>query len=230
MDYEDDVPYAESCRMAIDLGIHVNTIQCGGHGATTPVWKEIASKGEGGFFHVAQDGGAVLGATPHDERLAELSRELDGTRLWYGDKTEVEEAEKREKAGKDLAEKATASALAQRARFNSSAAGAKNCRGCNELVFEVTNKEVRLDEIDQEALPESLRALSAEEREARVRELAQKRAAIMKEIRAVDEKRQAWLRARAAERKEASLEQRIHAVARDQAADEGIALPRRPSF
>ena len=73
--------------LAADLGkdgIRVNAIQCGRDGSAADAWQRIADLGQGSYFQVEQAGGAVAIATPYDERLAELSAELDGTRLYYG--------------------------------------------------------------------------------------------------------------------------------------------------
>lgn len=85
MDYQNDLRYPETCLLAAKKGIIINTIQCGGHGSTTPIWEEIAALAGGAFFRVGQSGSAVLTSTPYDEKLACLARELDATRVFYGD-------------------------------------------------------------------------------------------------------------------------------------------------
>ena len=47
MDYQDDVPYAESVRRARSHGIVVNTVQCGSMTSTASVWQSIAVAGSG---------------------------------------------------------------------------------------------------------------------------------------------------------------------------------------
>ncbi|MCA9297419.1 MAG: VWA domain-containing protein, partial [Phycisphaerales bacterium] len=54
MDYEQDVPYVESCSKAAASGIIINTIQCGGQAETTPIWQEIARLAEGQYFAIEQ--------------------------------------------------------------------------------------------------------------------------------------------------------------------------------
>ena len=50
MDYQDDVKYAESCRLAARHGIVINTIQCGNLPETAEVWRNIAHLAEGTYF------------------------------------------------------------------------------------------------------------------------------------------------------------------------------------
>jgi Mg-chelatase subunit ChlD len=64
MDYKDDVKYQETCKKAVKKDIIINTVQCGSHGATTPIWQEIAKLGEGVYVQIAQSGGMVAVSTP----------------------------------------------------------------------------------------------------------------------------------------------------------------------
>ena len=59
MDYQDDVKYEKSCELAARAGIVVNAIQCGNMAATTPVWKDIATRAEGGYVAIAQTGASL---------------------------------------------------------------------------------------------------------------------------------------------------------------------------
>jgi len=84
MDYKDDIKYPQTCIRAAKAGIIINTIQCGQHKRTQPIWGDIAKRSEGNYFRVEQSGSAILASTPFDTELAELSRELDDTRIFYG--------------------------------------------------------------------------------------------------------------------------------------------------
>lgn len=77
MDYQDDVKYTDTVKLANDRGIVVNTIQCGNDPGTTPVWRDIAQRAEGRFFQVAQGGSTVAAVTPYDAELAGLSHEME---------------------------------------------------------------------------------------------------------------------------------------------------------
>ena len=82
MDYN-EVRYPEIVAYALKKGIVVNTIQCGGMSTTVAPWTQIASLGQGNFFQVDQAGGAVAYTTPYDDKIAQLSAQLDDTRLYY---------------------------------------------------------------------------------------------------------------------------------------------------
>ena len=51
---------------------------------TAKVWQEIAQRGQGKYFAIAQGGGVETIKTPYDERLSELGRDIGGTYMAYG--------------------------------------------------------------------------------------------------------------------------------------------------
>jgi hypothetical protein len=83
-DYNDGFDYRKVARHAHDLGIHINTIRCGGDRQTQLVWNEIASAASGEFASIDQSGGVMAIATPYDDQLAELNSRLVGTAIGYG--------------------------------------------------------------------------------------------------------------------------------------------------
>jgi len=194
MDYQNDVAYPESCRSAVKSDIIINTIQCGSFADTTPIWREIARLAEGRFFQVEQSGGALLPETPFDEELARLARELDDTRIFYGDADTMTAQNERVRNAAEIYEASSSAAQAQRATFNASFAGQKNLCGDRELVNDVKNKAVRIEEIKEEHLPENMRMMSPAERTAYLREKAESREVVQNKINMLSEKRQAFIK------------------------------------
>ena len=64
MDYQDDVKYPQTVAAALNKGIVVNTIQCGGETETLSVWRQIVQLSAGAYFQVEQGGSAIAIATP----------------------------------------------------------------------------------------------------------------------------------------------------------------------
>lgn len=230
MDYPDDVKYQTSCQKAAAQGIRVNTIQCGGHGATTPVWQEIARLGEGQFFRVAQSGGAALVTTPFDERMAALSRQLDAGRVFYGTVAEREAQEKRQRRGEALCEEASPSAMAQRATFNAGAAGTANFAGGQELLSDIEAGKVKLEALEAEALPEPLKPLSATARQQWVAEKLAERKALRKEIATLAGKRQDHIREQVKKSGKKALEDKLYEAVEVQAAEAGLTFEGGPAY
>jgi hypothetical protein len=84
MDYKDDVKYPETCKKAAERGVIVNTIQCGTDADCRKHWQEIAKLAGGRYVQIAQTGGVVVTATPFDDRLVEINKELAKSVLVYG--------------------------------------------------------------------------------------------------------------------------------------------------
>jgi Mg-chelatase subunit ChlD len=232
MDYPDDVKYPDTLKTARARGIVVNTIQAGNDPSARAEWQQIASLNQGAFFQVEQSGNAVAMATPYDESLAALSRDLDGTRMFYGSDDERRAARVKEDATGKLQTSASAASLAKRAEFNASAAGAKNAYGSNELVDDVSSGRVDLATLDAAKLPEPLRELKKEEQEKVVRANVEKREQITAQIGELSKQRQAFIADKLAASGGAkdSLDAKIYGAVKEQAAKKGLAYGDAPKY
>ena len=224
-EYAGEPNYPEILKTAAARGIVVNTIQCGDMPTTVAPWTRIAALGDGRYFQVEQAGGAVAFATPFDAELAELSAQLDDTRLYFGSDEEKAAMERKVGATRKLNEYASVSARASRGAFNAAAAGRENFLGDKELVAAVTTGEVDVAELEPEALPEALKPMAPAEQRAAIAELAGKREAITNRIRALAEERNAYLKSKVDEDGGAvdSLDQKLFDTVRDQAGEAGLA-------
>jgi Mg-chelatase subunit ChlD/ribosomal protein S18 len=194
MDYTNDVKFPETCKLAATAGIFINSIQCGVEGGTESIWREIAMKAEGRYFRVEQSGGAILAATPFDVKLADLAKDLDATRVFYGAKEVVAKQAERAKNAEAIYASASVAAQAQRCGFNASSAGCWNLAGgAKELVDDCINSRVKLAEIKEAELPDELKKLSAGGREKFLNERVTKRKEIQQQITDLSAKRQAHL-------------------------------------
>ncbi len=223
LDYQQDVHYEKSMKRAGRKGIFVNTVQCGQNSSTTPIWQEIARLGEGDFFKVNQSGGAVIASTPYDAEMAEISRKLDGTRLYYGKKDVRDRAEEKKKRSDKIASGASVAAQARRASFNTSASGRANFVGDSELLDDVLAGEVAVADIKEEELPVALKSMPKDKREVHVKAEIEKRAAYTKKLKDLTKKRQAFLKTEMEKSKAGGgLSQKVYDVVRKQATKEDI--------
>ncbi len=163
MDYRGDVKYPATCRDAVKRLIVINTVQCGGVAATTPVWQEIARLSEGSYVALAQDGNMQAMATPYDGEIAEVSAGIGRTLIAYG-KLEVQ-VEVREKAAK--AEAAPVSVAADRAVYNL-ASGGKAVQGAGDLVADLGAGTVDLAKLAKGDLPVEMQRMNLSEQRAYV--------------------------------------------------------------
>jgi Mg-chelatase subunit ChlD len=177
-DYAQEPDTLDTAAEAIKAGMVVNTIQCGADQTTQAVWQQIARRGEGQYFAIAQDGGVETVATPYDTRLSELGGKLGSTYLAYGGGAGAEgerfRADARERQVRtESAVAGAAPVVAQADRAVNKALNRDAYVG--DLLQSVENGTVKLDDVKAEDLPSDLQKLSAGERRKEVeRRLAER--------------------------------------------------------
>ncbi|MEW8693461.1 MAG: vWA domain-containing protein [Candidatus Thiodiazotropha endolucinida] len=224
MDYQDDVKYPQTLKVANARGIVVNTIQAGNSAPTRLVWSKIAQGGLGQYAQVSQDGNAVAISTPYDEKLATLSKKLDETRLYYGSDEVLEKKRQKLEAADKLHESASVASRARRATFNASKSGKSNLLGDSELVDDVASGRVELDAIKKDHLPSSIRAMAPPEQRAMITEKAKQRKVLQEEINELSAQRKEYLKQEVKKSGGAkgSLDHKLYSAIREQAGRSGI--------
>jgi hypothetical protein len=212
---------------AVRKGIIINTIFCGSSlDPVAPGWKEFARLGEGRFAAIDQDRGTVTIATPHDRELAQLSVKLNNTYCFAG------------KDGKALAENqlrqdnnALQLGVETAASRAMSKAGGLYRFGGQDLVERLANDpKFDVKKLAEKELPEELRKMKPEEREKHLKKLAAERTAIQKEINALADKRDVYIREEMKKRPAAAqraFDEAVRGTLRDQAKAKGIEVPKK---
>ncbi len=221
MDYPDDVKYPASLALAARQGVVVNTIQCGGLAETTPIWQEIARRGEGEFAVIAQNGGMVAMETPLDREIESLNHTLAATLLPYG-----EAAQKRGLFDKlEGAARAGASVVASRLSYLSKN-GATIVSSKGDLVDDLQAGRVRLEEIPRTALPEGMQNLSAPAAREFLDRKTRRREELQQQIDGLLERRETYLEEARKHRRASGLasgfDEQVIEMVRSQAAEKGI--------
>lgn len=224
MDYQDEIQYPEILSAARQQGIVVNTIQCGNLGDTRSKWQHIASLAAGDYFQVEQSGGAVAMSTPFDRKLADLSKELDATRMYYGDAETKRKQARKMDATEKLHDKASDASRARRAAFNVSESGKLNRVGEGDLVEDVISGRVKLEEVEAEKLPASISVMSPAGQLRAIQETAGKRKDLHSKIGELAEQRAEYLAKKVAEEGGArdSLDVQLYDSVRKQAKQKGL--------
>ena len=224
MDYQDDVKYPMTLRVAKEKGIVVNAIQSGQVGSTTPAWQQIAKLGAGQYFQVEQTGNAVAITTPFDEKIAKLSAQMDNTRLYYGTREEKEKQRRKLAATDKLHAASSVESRARRATFNASKSGIANFLGEGELVDEVSSGRVDLSSIDKVQLPAAMQAMAPEEQAKVISETAVRRNELKRQISKLTKERADYLDKKVEEAGGAkdSLDDQIYRAVREQAGKLGL--------
>jgi len=213
MDYKDDVKYPVTCKKAAEKGIIINAVQCGTSAECTKFWKDIASKAEGSFVAIPQDGGVVAIDTPFDKRLGELNAELGKTCLVCGTRARQEQLKQ---------QNADAIALDAPKASERVAYQAKNGQlNSFDFLDGIKQGKVKLEEIKKEELPEELKKLKTDkERKEYLDNLEKKRNELNKEVIELDKKRNDYVtkkQAELAKKGKGAFDQEVLSVLRNQA-------------
>jgi Mg-chelatase subunit ChlD len=227
-DYRDEEDTVVTAATAVQMGMIVNTIQCGSMAETTRVWQAIAQRGQGQYFAIAQNGGVQTIATPYDEQLGELATKLGGTYVAYGGGA-GEAGESYREASKSAADSTEAKV------YTSVARAAQAERALNkavnrvayvgDLLQNIENGSAKLESVKDEDLPADLRQLAPEARKQEVERRLSARREMRAQIVSLSKQRDEYI---AAERKkqnggkESGFDAAVSAALKAQLARKGI--------
>ena len=191
MNYDDDIKYTASCKIAREKDIRINTILAGRAQDTAQHWNTIANLAHGRYAQIEHDSGVQRAATPYDDDIAKLDREFASLMIDYGSKeTQLNQATRRSRSD-FIARSASPEAAADRALYNQTAAGGSNIFGEQELVSDLLDGRLSYDEVKAEELPESLQSKSQDELRALIEKNAARRAEIKAQLTELASKRAA---------------------------------------
>jgi len=192
MDYKQDTKFPDVVRMARERGIVVNAVQAGGARDTERVWREIAQRGDGRYIPIPQDGGRIVVIeTPWDTEIIELQERINGTVIPYGPRAQ------RNLIHQKTSQLAAAprSAATEMAGYLSKSAGRAGgaVTGRGDLVGDIAAGRQRLDSVKDDDLPDELRSLKLEQREAAIRTKTVERKALSERMAELVKKRDAYV-------------------------------------
>jgi Mg-chelatase subunit ChlD len=195
MDYRDDVKYPETCKLAQDRGIIINTVLCGSDAEAKRVWQDVCARAGGTFAQIAQDGGVKQIDTPYDKELAELNGKLLTTNVCYGEAKDRKAGEEKNLSAKALP--GAGGVAADSAGFRAKASRV----AANDLLDDLKEKKVKLEDVKEDQLPDDLKKMKPEERRARVEKLQTERDELKKRALELDKKRLEFIGKKQAEEK-----------------------------
>ncbi|MFK7767738.1 MAG: VWA domain-containing protein [Mariniblastus sp.] len=187
------VDYKDACKKAIESGVVVNTIHCGDYSAGVKGgWEQGAKLAEGEFLNINQDKKVVHIKCPQDEIIIKLNSDLNKTYLWYGTAHTRAACEMNQVAQDNNALRVGGGAGFGGGRGVTKASSLYQNFG-RDLVDTQAKDEAILSKLDSKLLPEKMQKMSAEERKAHLKKMADSRAEIKKKILEVAKEREAYL-------------------------------------
>ena len=190
-DYSNLPATEASSRSAARRGIIVNAIQCGNDGETTQAWRNVAQYGGGEYFAIAQDGGVDIAVTPFDEQLARLGEQMGATYMAYG----ASEKRMARQSAQVAMESSVAAAAPPAAIAERALNKALNDRAYDDsdLVQKAESGKLALPQIAAAELPDSLRQLAPEQRQAALDKAVAQRKTLRSQIVALSKQRDHYL-------------------------------------
>jgi hypothetical protein len=181
--------YKKAVKESITKGIIVNTIHCGDHQkGINEKWKDGALLADGSYMSINQNRKVQHIAAPQDKDIARLGQELNKTYISYGRKGGAAKA--RQKKQDSNAASVAPGSMTQRAVYKSSEA--YDTSGWD-LVDAEKKGKVKLEEMEEEALPEEMRKMDKKERKVYVEKQSKKRAEIQKKIQKLNAERKKYV-------------------------------------
>ena len=186
MDYQDDVKYTESCKLAASKGITINTIKLGNScREAIPHFKSMASCTNGEFLMLDQNAKDYVIATPYDFEINQLSRNIDDTRMYYGSSEEREYNYSKKVKSLAVYDSGSATANSARSEYKQSKAGQNAIYGTQEIINDYDKGELELEKLKDDKLPKELKGKSIAEKEHLIKELSNKRKGDNKKLKAL---------------------------------------------
>ncbi len=185
------VDYHVACKEAIDKGITVNTIHCGGESqGVAGGWRDGATIADGAFACIDHNRKIEIVAAPQDKEIAALNDALNRTYVPFGANGAEGQARQYEQ---DRNAAVNGSGV-----FGSRAASkvsAQYRNGSWDLVDAVAQGNVKVEEVKAEALPAEMQAMTPEQRKAHVESKNAERGRIQEQVKKLAAERDAFVAA-----------------------------------
>ena len=196
-----NVSYKQACTNAREKGIIVNTIHCGSFDeGIQGMWKDGADLANGEYMCIEQDRKTVFIASPYDDRISALNKELNETYVGYGS---LGKSKKQAQVMQDNNAQSYSKANYVKRAVSKSSHFYENSTW--DLVDASKKKDFKVDEIKESELPEELKGKSTLEKEAFIKAKAQERERIQKDIQTLNKKRMEYVAEKQKEAGEESM-------------------------
>ena len=222
-DQDPVVRYTAACSAAIGRDIMVNAIYCGNPAdELAPGWRDVALRADGHFASIDKDAGTITIVTPFDEELTALSASVNGTYVPFGEYGRRGWANQR---AQDL----NALGLNNEAAASRATMKARKLYVCDwDLVTACAEGTATLADLPADELPEVMREMTIEQKQAYLDDNSRKRAEIQQQIETVAKQRQDFITAELAKPQNdesKAFDFVLRQAIRDQATTAGFRFP-----
>lgn len=181
------VDFREACKQAKKQGVIVNTIHCGDYfQGKNDFWEEGALLTGGVYMNIDQDDKVVHIPTPYDDKIMELNQQLNTTYIGYGKKG-IQKLANQQIQDSNAANYGVANSRTR--------ALVKSKKAYKNTSWDLVDyaAENKIEEIEEEALPDELKPLTTNQRVEFIEKKRQSRIAIKRQLREYDKKVKAYI-------------------------------------
>lgn len=211
--------YQTTCKQALNKGITINTIFCGGfEEGVTGKWMDGAKLTEGSYMNIDMNKETVYIETPYDDEINALNNKLNDTYIPFGSLGYT-------KKSKQLAQDANAMSYSEANNVKRAISKSKHVYKNTswDLVDALQENKVEIEKIKETELPKEMQGMSVEEKKAYVDNKAKERKAIQNKIQELAKKRRAYVAEKQKESNGAlSLDASMIKAIKKQATDRGF--------
>lgn len=196
------VSFRESCALAKEKGVVVNTIFCGNYneGIRTE-WKTGADITGGNYMSIEQDRKTVYVPTPYDEKIDAMNDRLNSTYVYYG-------ASGYHKKENQLSQDKNAESYSRENKVERAVSKSSHAykNSSWDLVDAAKDNEKVIAEVKEDELPKEMRGMTVEQKRAYVKQKSEERRTIQLEIQSLNKKRLEYIAAHSQGNKDAMLD------------------------
>ncbi len=183
------IPYRNAVAKAKAAGITVSTIHAGSYEeGLNSGWQEGALLAGGDYMSIDHNQKIAHIPAPQDQRIAALNAQLNDTYVPYGSDGQVGKQRQLEQDANTGS--ISPALLAKRAK---SKAGRLYSNSQWDLVDAMQEENVKLESLDEKALPAEMSGMNKQQREAYIAEKADRRAQIKQEIAELSKARESYV-------------------------------------
>jgi hypothetical protein len=225
VDQDREVSLESVAERAKAKGVVINTIYCGSANHPEAAgWSAFAARSGGKYANIDQDRARaeVVIKTPYDAEIEKLGTKINDTYLWYG----LDGAARREnQVAQDKNAAAAAGGVAVDRSVTKASRVYRNAEA--DLIDRMkSEKDFDLKKLKDAELPEELRRLRPDEREAHLKRKADERTEIQKKIADLSAQRAKYIEDEKKKQPkpaaEKALDEALRSIIRDQAAAKGL--------
>jgi len=226
MDYKQDIKYPTSCKLANENGIVINTIKLGVQCSDAiHHFKKIAKLTNGKYKQLGQNADDVIIETPLDDSIYYFSNKIDVSKLYYGSSKEQKLMNKKKENALSIYNNSSLNSVASRAKFNLSKSGNRNLFGKKELIEDLISNKIKLENINENELPDEIKTINKNEREKYLKLLQKQRAENISKLKELTIKREQFISKKMKQDSTRTLfSEEIFDIIKDQAANKGVKI------